>query len=142
MMARWLSLALLLVTLGGVAMASGAEPRVPDGWRFVLPAGKATAGEQVFVKMECYSCHTVAGRRFGDPARNPGGIGPDLTAAHARLPREYLAESVVNFQRYVAHGQPLKRYLAADGTSRMGNYNDLLTVRDLLDLVEFLKGIR
>ncbi len=27
-------------------------------------------------------------------------------------------------------------------TSRMGEYNELLTVRELLDLVEFLKGIR
>jgi hypothetical protein len=33
--------------------------------------------------------------------------------------------------------------VAADGTSRMGDYNELLTVRDLFDLVEFpLKGIR
>jgi hypothetical protein len=31
---------------------------------------------------------------------------------------------------------------AADGISRMGDYNELLTVRELLDLVEFLKGIR
>jgi mono/diheme cytochrome c family protein len=133
---------LALIVLGDVAPAAAAEPRLPRHWRFALPSGTAAAGEQVFVKMECYSCHTVAGKRFGDPGQNPGGIGPDLTAAHARLPREYLAESVVNFERYVAHGQPLKGYLAADGTSRMGNYNDLLTVRELLDLVEFLKGIR
>lgn len=141
-MVRWLALALALAALGDAAPPAAAEPRVPPHWRFALPPGKASAGEQVFVRMECYSCHTVAGKRFGDPGQNPGGIGPDLTAAHAGLPREYLAESVVNFERYVAHGQPWKRYLGADGTSRMGNYNDLLTVRELLDLVEFLKGIR
>jgi hypothetical protein len=135
-------LALVLAVLVDVAPAPGAEPRLPRHWRFALPPGTAGAGEQVFVKMECYSCHTVAGKRFGDPAQNPGGIGPDLTAAHARLPREYLAESVVNFERYVAHGQLRKRYVTADGTSRMGDYNDLLTVRELLDLVEFLRGIR
>jgi L-cysteine S-thiosulfotransferase len=141
-MARWLMLALALAVLGNVAPATGAEPRLPRSWRFVLPPGTVAAGEQVFVKMECYSCHTVAGKRFGDPAQNPGGIGPDLTAAHARLPREYLAESVVNFERYIAHGQYKKGYVAADGTSRMGGYNELPTVRELLDLVEFLKGIR
>jgi mono/diheme cytochrome c family protein len=135
-------LALALTVLGNVAPATGAEPRLPRSWRFVLPPGTVAAGEQVFVKMECYSCHTVAGKRFGDPAQNPGGIGPDLTAAHARLPREYLAESVVNFERYIAYGQYKKGYVAADGTSRMGGYNELLTVRELLDLVEFLKGIR
>jgi len=141
-MARWLMLALVLAVLIDVAPATGAEPQLPRHWRFALPPGTAPAGEQVFVKMECYSCHTVAGKRFGDPSQNPGGIGPDLTAAHARLPREYLAESVVNFERYIAHGQHRRRYVAADGTSRMGDYNELLTVRDLLDLVEFLRGIR
>ena len=141
-MARWLMLTLVLAVLGDVAPATGAEPRLPRNWRFALPPGTASAGEQVFVKMECYSCHTVAGKRFGDPAQKPGGIGPDLTAAHARLPREYLAESVVNFERYLAHGQYKKGYVAADGTSRMGDYNELLTIRELVDLVDFLKGIR
>jgi hypothetical protein len=141
-MARRLVLALVIAMLGHVATASAAEPRLPRNWRFALPSGAASAGEQVFVRMECYSCHAVAGKRFGDPRQNPGGIGPDLTAAHARLPREYLAESVVNFERFVAHGQYQKGYVAADGTSRMGDYNELLTIRDLFDLVEFLKSIR
>jgi mono/diheme cytochrome c family protein len=141
-MARWLVLALVLAVLGGIAPATAAEPRLPPHWRFALPPGNAAAGEQVFAKMECYSCHTVAGKRFGDPTQNPGGIGPDLTAAHARLPREYLAESIVNFDRHIAHGQYKKGYLAADGTSRMGDYSELLTVRDLLDLVAFLKSLR
>jgi hypothetical protein len=50
---------------------------MPTGWRFTLPAGDATLGKQVFEKMQCYSCHTVRGQRFGDPSQNPGGIaGP------------------------------------------------------------------
>jgi mono/diheme cytochrome c family protein len=135
-------LALALAVLGDVAPATAAEPRLPRNWRFALPPGTASAGEQVFLKMECSSCHTVAGKRFGDPTQNPGGIGPNLTAAHARLPREYLAESVVNLERYLAHGQYKKGYVTADGTSRMGDYNELLTVRELFDLVELLKAIR
>ena len=38
--------------------------------------------------MEYYSCHTVAGKRFGKPGANPGGIGPNLTADYGKLPRE------------------------------------------------------
>jgi hypothetical protein len=141
-MTRWLVLALVLTVVGALGPATGQVPRLPEGWRFTLPGGNAVAGEQVFAKMECYSCHTVAGKRFGDPAQRPGGIGPDLTGTHARLPREYLAESLVNFDRYIAHGQYRGRYVAGDGGSRMGDYADLLTVRELLDLVEFLKAVR
>jgi hypothetical protein len=135
-------LVLAVAALGEVAAAGGAVPRLPPDWRFALPAGSAPAGEQVFVKMECYSCHTVAGKRLGDPTQNPGGIGPDLTAAHARLPREYLAESIVNFERYIGHGRHRRRFLAPDGTSRMGDYSELLSVRELIDLVEFLRSVR
>ena len=78
-MARWLVLALVLTVLGDAATA--AEPHLPCNWRFALPPGRAPAGEQVFAKMECYSCHTVAGRRFGDPTQNPG------TPPHAALRR-------------------------------------------------------
>jgi mono/diheme cytochrome c family protein len=135
-----LGLACALLLAATVAVAD--EPRLPRGWRFTLPPGDAAAGEKAFVKMECHSCHTVTGKRLGDPTQNPGGIGPDLTPALARLPREYVAESIVNFDRIVAHGRYRARYLAADGSSRMGDYGDIMTVRELIDLVEFVKQIR
>ena len=101
------------------SVAPAQPPRVPPGWRLTVPAGDATAGKQAFEKMQCYSCHTVRGQRFGAPSQNPGGIGPDLTAAHGRLPAEYLAESIVSSSRVVAHGQFRATYRAADGRSRM-----------------------
>jgi mono/diheme cytochrome c family protein len=137
----WWLVVLLLGTLAhGPRLADAAG--MPTNWRFTLPEGRAAAGEQVFVRMECYSCHTVAGKRFGKPGATPGGIGPDLTADYAKLPREYLAESIVNFDRFAAHGQLKRSYLADDGTSRMGDYTDLLSVRELVDLVEFIRNIR
>jgi mono/diheme cytochrome c family protein len=117
------------------------SPRVPPGWRFTAPAGDATAGKQVFERMQCYSCHTVRGQRFGDPAQRPGGIGPDLTAAHGRLPAEYLAESIISSSRVLAHGQFQAAYRAADGRSRMGDYSEIMTVRELIDLVAFLRSL-
>jgi len=45
-MARWLVLALVLAVLGDAATAAG--PRLPCNWRFALPPGTASAGEQVF----------------------------------------------------------------------------------------------
>jgi hypothetical protein len=45
-MARWLVLALVLTVLGDAATA--AEPHLPCNWRFALPPGTPSAGEQVF----------------------------------------------------------------------------------------------
>jgi hypothetical protein len=45
-MARSLVPALVLTVLGDAATA--AEPRLPWNWRFALPPGTASAGEQVF----------------------------------------------------------------------------------------------
>jgi sulfur-oxidizing protein SoxX len=140
-MPRWLLLVVMFGTLAQ-APAVAAAAGMPTNWRFALPAGRAASGEQVFVRMECYSCHTVAGKQFGKPGAKPGGIGPNLTSEYAKLPREYLAESIVNFDRFAAHGQLKRSYLADDGTSRMGDYNDLLSVRELVDLVEFIMSIR
>jgi mono/diheme cytochrome c family protein len=137
---RWATkgalVAVVAAGLLGHGMA-GAQPQVPRGWRFTLPAGDAAAGERAFAKMQCYSCHTVPGKQFVDPAQKPGGIGPDLVAAYARLPREYLAESILDSRRVIAHGNV--RFQAPDGSSRMGDYSENMTVRELVDIVEFLK---
>jgi hypothetical protein len=124
------------------SVAPAQPPRVPPGWRFTMPTGDATAGKQAFEKMQCYSCHTVRGQRFGDPSQKPGSIGPDLTAAHAQLPAEYLAESIVSSSRVLSHGQFRAAYRAADGRSRMGDYSEIMTVRELIDLVAFLRSLR
>ncbi len=138
------SLLLILVVVAIVSLprSQSQAPRVPEDWRFTLPDGDAMEGEKVFAKMQCYSCHTVPGRHFVDPAEKPGEIGPDLTAAYARLPREYLAESIVNFERFLAHGNFQLKYTALDGTSRMGDYSRIMIVRELIDVVEYIKQLR
>ena len=123
------------------ALALAQTPQVPSGWRFTLATGDPAAGEKAFEKMQCYSCHAVRGKRFGDPSQNPGGIGPDLATAHGRLPAEYLAESIVSSSRVLAHGQFRAAYRAADGRSRMGDYSEIMTVRELIDLVAFLRSL-
>jgi hypothetical protein len=141
-MERWLWLMLSLAVVGDYPPAPLAPPQLPPAWSFTLPAGSAVAGERAFVKMECYSCHTVAGKRFGSPGQNPGGIGPELTGALARLPREYLAESIIHRDRHIAHGRRQQRFVGQDGSSRMAGYDELLTVRELIDLVAFLQSVQ
>jgi tRNA (L-threonylcarbamoyladenosine(37)-C2) methyltransferase TrmO-like protein len=58
-----LALALLLSGIGLAQKASPAKPSVPKGWSFSFPDGDTNTGKQLYVKMECYACHTDRLRR-------------------------------------------------------------------------------
>ena len=130
-----------LALSAGLAQADPHQPKphLPKGWTFSLPAGDAEAGKTAFRKMECYSCHKVPGGDFPE-ARSSGGVGPDLVPAYSHLPREFLAESIVDSHKYIAGN--LEHYRGLDlVSSKMGDYSSLMTVRELLDITEFLKQL-
>jgi mono/diheme cytochrome c family protein len=109
----------------------------PPGWKFTVPSGNPTAGREVFIKMECYSCHQVQGEKFpgGATERRPG---PDLTGAGNHHPAEYFAEAILN-PNAVIITEP--GYTGEDGLSIMPSYADLLTLQEWIDLVAYLKSL-
>jgi len=134
----------LLLTVFALMAGAGAlhAAGVPSDWTFTLPAGDAVSGEKTFENMKCYTCHNVSGREYDRTGDNPGNIGPNLTAEQAGLPREYLAESIINFDRWKAHGRYTVPFRLQDGTSRMGNYREAMTLKEMVDVVEFLRSIK
>jgi mono/diheme cytochrome c family protein len=137
----WLLAWGLAFALIGVAFATstGSTPQVPQGWHFAFPEGDAWAGGKVFVKMECFSCHKVAGRSFRRV--DSGGVGPELGPDHAKLPPEYLAESILNRHKIVAGNDD--RYRGEDKRgSKMGDYSEIMTVRELVDVVAYIMSIQ
>lgn len=115
------------------------QPKLPKGWKFSLPAGNAAAGKTAFRELQCYECHRVPGQDL-PPARTAGGVGPDLVPAYSKLPREFLAESIINVHKYISGN--LQRYRGRDMvSSKMRDYNSIITVRQLLDIVQFLKEL-
>jgi len=125
----------------GAALAgeSAQPPHLPKGWKFSLPGGDAAAGKDAFRKMECYGCHNVPGADFPE-ARSSGGVGPDLVAGYSKLPREFLAESIIDSHKYISG--TLEHYRGLDQvSSKMGDYSSIMSVRELLDIVEFLKHL-
>lgn len=126
----------LSLSLSGIALAqkpSPAKPSVPKGWSFSFPDGNQETGKQLFIKMECYACHTIKLPKESLAAR-PGNVGPELTG-YSVLPKEYLASSIIKAHPAVA----APGYSVKDGKAAMGNYNHFLTVQELIDLVAFLK---
>lgn len=111
----------------------------PPGWRFALPAGDAAEGRKVFVSMECYACHQVSGEQFPRDSKTPRGQGPDMTGMGSHHPAEYFAESIMNPNRVIVDGDG---YVGADGLSKMPSYADTITVKQLMDLVAYLRSFK
>jgi hypothetical protein len=127
----------LALGLGLVFLASWAcgGRKSPIGLR--LPDGNPAAGRQAFVDLKCSSCHRVAGVSLPDPVADPivpitlGGAWP-----YERTDGELLT-AIVNPSHKIAAGFP--REMLVTGTrSRMGEYGDVMTVRQLVDIVAFL----
>ncbi len=130
---------------GAVSPGGGALPEpkhedhgTPAGWRLAWPNGAPARGREVFVKMECYSCHEVKGERFPAPSET-GKVGPELAAMGPLHEVEYFVEAVVNPSATIEKG---KGYEAPDGSSKMPSFNDAMTVQELVDLVAFLTSLR
>jgi mono/diheme cytochrome c family protein len=112
---------------------------VPNGWKFLLPPGDVAEGRKVFASMECFACHEVKGERFPQNPKTPRGSGPALTGMGSHHPAEYFAESIVNPNRVIVQGAG---YTGADGLSKMPSYADSMTLKQLVDVVAYLKSLK
>jgi L-cysteine S-thiosulfotransferase len=97
------------------------------GGEFALPEGDLQRGREAFVALQCHSCHSVA-----DIDQAPQNLAPPL---HKRLGGE--VSRVKSYEALVtAIINPSHRL----GRSPMPNYNDVMTVQQLVDLVTFLQS--
>lgn len=110
-------------------------PKSAAGFR--LPDGDAEVGKQLFVKLECNSCHTIAGLELPLAAES----GPVTFTLGGPVPRVknygQLVSSVINPSHRVA------RHFSKDQEgeeSLMRVYNETMTVQELIDLVAFLQA--
>jgi mono/diheme cytochrome c family protein len=135
-MRKALSLAFLLVAgfftcgcLQGRKSAAG----------FHVPDGDVAKGEAVFVAMRCHSCHRVAGAELPPPVADP----PVPVLLGGRVPRARtdgeLAAAIIDPSHRLATGYRPET-IQAGGLSRMGEFADAMTVRELVDLVAFLQS--
>jgi hypothetical protein len=113
---------------------------VPRGWRFTVPPGDPVAGRKVFIELECFKCHSVRGESFPSAsARQADEVGPDLSGMGEHHPPEYFAESILHPNQVLVEGPG---YIGPDGKSRMPEYQESMTLREWLDLVAYLGGLK
>jgi hypothetical protein len=133
--------------LGNEKAVSGIALSSCGGESFYFPEGDAEAGKQVFTELKCYACHEVVGEDFPDPS----AITPTFVALGAtgeQKPRLYLVESIIAPSHQFAQPRPpagqtsSEQNIRAGTRSRMSDYSEQLTVRELCDLVSYLEAIQ
>lgn len=116
--------------------ACGQDPM--SGHGFTLPEGDADAGQQAFVALQCVDCHSIVGRtdlREGVSAVMELPLGGETTSIQTYGD---LVTSIINPSHTLSKKYP-DAAIAQNGESLMRNYNDVMTVTQLVDIVTFLQ---
>jgi sulfur-oxidizing protein SoxX len=127
---------LVAVGLAAALIACSVGKKSPSGFR--LPEGNAERGKTLFVELKCNDCHQVAGTDLAAPAARatePVMLGGEF--AYHRTDGE-LVTAIINPSHRLVRGYP-RDLVEREGKSRMKDYSDRLTVRELVDLVAFLQ---
>lgn len=133
---RWLVWS-FVVCVGFVFGACEVGRKSGQGLR--LPNGDVAAGREAFQRLDCDRCHSIPGEVSPRAESEEkvivvlGGKAPHIET-HGEL-----VTSIVN----PSHGYP-RRYSAEDvfegDASKMMNFNETMTVKELIDLTAFLQS--
>jgi len=130
---------LTLVLIFCAVMLSGCDSGPKSSIGFSLPDGDVEHGKAVFQTLQCNACHTIDGveqlASDGEPAISVklGGKVNRVTTYGK------LVTSIINPSHRFAKGYSLDE-VQSDGVSKMRNYNDTMTVSQLIHLVTFLQS--
>ena len=124
---------LMLVTAACSGPKSGAGLRLPDG--------DVERGRAAFLELKCSTCHTVAGTEVPVPSKDYAYVRVVVLGGEVRQVKTYgaLVTSIINPSHSLAPGYP-KELITKGNQSAMTNFNDTMTVRQLIDLVAFLQS--
>lgn len=106
---------------------------------FSLPEGNADAGKSTFVALQCNACHSTPNveQLVGESAE-PISVHLGGSVSFVKTYAD-LVTSIINPSHRLAPGYP-KKAVAKEGQSLMRNYNHVMTVEQLIDLVSYLQA--
>ena len=137
-MPRLLPIVIALTTLLGcqsrnARFEAAAKVENPE---FFLPAGDAEAGRKAFTDLRCNVCHRVMWGGFAVPTAPTQG--PILSTDHAGWSSAKLASAIIA----PSHSLSPEWKNVPGGVSPMGDYDNVMTIRQLSDIVAFVQSIR
>ncbi|MEX0288627.1 MAG: hypothetical protein AB3N14_05915 [Flavobacteriaceae bacterium] len=104
---------------------------------FALPAGDIEVGKATYERLACNECHSISGIAWkGGSDSLKISLGGEVT-----IEKSYgeLVTSVINPSHKIAR-RYRKVATTEEGLSKMKNYNEAMTVQELIDLVAFLQS--
>ncbi len=114
---------------------------------FNLPKGNVEQGRMTFILMQCNHCHSVTGGKQAgtkgvdwDGAELEGSVHVTLGGKVTRI-KTYadLVTSIINPNHKLSRG-PDPGTMTEAGESRMRDYNSVMSVQELIDLVAYLES--
>ncbi len=129
----------LLMAVGALSLtACDSGPDSPRG--FSLPKGDAEQGMLVLLKHQCLACHSVEGLS-GETIEPELELRVQLGGQTTRITTyAELVTSIINPSHKISKGYMVDSVSEA-GVSKMRNYNDVMTVTELVDLVTYLQPL-
>lgn len=134
-LAAWLASSALALAATGHAIDRG------EVVTFELPAGNAAAGREAFGSLKCHACHRVVGEdRFSEPTS--AARGPDLGASVRVQSVSDVAAAIIapSHSMSVRTSETVKERLRHEDASPMGDFSSRITVRQLADLLAYLRS--
>jgi cytochrome c2 len=103
-------------------------------WHF-LAAGDPIVGRQVFTDLKCNTCHRVSGNELNGATI----MAPELGSMVAGQSADAIASSIIAPSHSVSAKGGLWRY---EKPAEMPDYSKVMTVRQLMDLVAYMRAPR
>lgn len=124
----------LFLTVSDFALAQETQTES----EYYLPAGRAEAGREAFVRYQCHACHTVKSDKEL-PAIVKILDGPNLSLNLAGKESGKIATSILAPSHSIAQGYG-KGNPEEVQKSPMPDFTDRMTVRELEDIITYLQS--
>ena len=136
------ALAVALVTAVVRAQVSGRTESYEVVDSVVLPMGDAVAGRQAFQDLKCHICPRVSGETAFSPIAPLQA--PMLNATLQLQAGSDIAAAIIapSHSLSIRTSEAVKAQMSRQGLSPMGDFSRVLTVRQLADLLAYLRTIR